>query len=373
MVIAATRPVRGPGLKRAVLLVGLTAGAVGCTSFADPSTVTDLRVLAVRSEPSEIILNASTLADVSAAAIPDIVLEPLVADPAGAGRPLAITVTACANDPGAAAPPNNGDDPTGFPAGGARTTVGSALCDGAATELPIATDVDPNGGPPIVARLPAAWVADAFTRDVFVGADRRPHGGFDLGMPVVFQVTVRAGAETVKALKRVTFWLQPLRDDQLPNQAPLISAVSAYARRDEASAEPLPDAVVPLEAGTPLDLPEGDAALWIDPAPAQAEPYVTAVIDRLTGEALPHDVPRETVRYTFHATAGTFDPFETSSEPPPGVMVSTRVHIESKYQPPPLSARPSGAPLEVTIWIVARDERGGASWVTRTLRVPGAP
>ena len=376
MAIAAAVPTT---VRRLALLLGLTAtaaGGGGCTSFADPSTVTDLRVLAVRSEPSEIILHASTLAEANAAVIPDIVLEPLLADPAGGGRPLAITVSACANDPSAASPPNNGDDPTGFPAGGARTTVGSALCDGAATELLIAADVDPAAGAPIVARLPAAWVADAFMRDVFVGADRRPHGGFDLGMPVVFQVTVHAGAETVKALKRVTFWLQPLRDDQVPNQSPLISAVSAYARRDEASADPLPDAIVPLEAGTPLavpDEPDDNSGLWIDPAPAQAEPYVTAVIDRLTGEALPHDVDRETVRYTFFATAGTFDPFETSSEPPPGVMVPTRVHIESKYKPPPLSARPSGAPLDVTIWIVARDERGGASWVTRTLRVSGAP
>ena len=40
-----------------------------------------------------------------------------------------------------------------------------------------------------------------------------------------------------------------------------------------------------------------------------------------------------------------------------------RLHIESKYKPE------AGGPSDVTIWIVVRDERGGASWVTRTLRV----
>lgn len=348
--------------------VALTAG---CTSFADPSTVTDLRVLAVRTEPSEVILNAALPADVATAMIPDIRLEPLIADPRGQGRPLSVTVTACANDPGAASPPNNGADPTGFPAGGARTTVGSALCDGAATELPVAADVDPAAEPAITVRLPAAWVAAAFTRDVFLGPDGRLHGGFDLGMPVVFQVTVRASAETVKAVKRVTFWMHPLRDDQVANESPVVSAVRAYDRRDEATAEPRPDALVPLEAGMPLDAP--DQGLWLDPAPALAQPYVTAVIDRLTGETKPHDVERETVRYTFHATAGKFGPFETTSEPPPGVTVPTRVHLESKYEPPPVAERPADGPLDVTVWIVARDERGGASWVTRSLRVAGRP
>jgi len=265
--------------------------AGGCTSFADPSTVTDLRVLAVRTEPSEIILDVSTPAEAAASVIPDILVTPLVADPTGGGRPLSVTVTACANDPTAPSPPNNGDDPTNFPAGGARTTVGSALCAGSPTELPIAADVDLASTAAVTARLPAAWVADAFRRDVFAGADGAVHGGFDLGMPVVFQMTARAGDETVQAIKRVTFWLRPLRDDQVANQSPVVSSVQVYDRRDETTAEPVPDAVRALESDTPLEVP--DSGLWVEPAPAQAEPYVTAVIDRLTGQVIPHDIARE--------------------------------------------------------------------------------
>jgi hypothetical protein len=367
-------PWRGAGVVRVLALALSTSGALisaGCTSFADPSTVTDLRVLAVRTEPSEIILDVSTPAEAASTVIPDIMVTPLVADPTGGGRPLSVTVTACANDPTAPSPPNNGDDPTGFPAGGVRTTVGSALCAGAPTELPIAADVELATSAAVTARLPAAWVAEAFRRDIFVGADGALHGGFDLGMPVVFQVTARAGDHTVQAIKRVTFWLRPVRDDQVANQSPVVGSVQVYDRRDETTAEPVADAVQPLESGTPIEVPE--SGLWVDPAPAEAEPYVTAVIDRLTGQVIPHDIAHETVRYTFYATAGTFTPLQTSSELEPGVTVSTRVHIESKYKPPPTGDRPPGAPLDVTIWIVARDERGGASWVTRSLTVPPPP
>ena len=94
--------------------------------------------------------------------------------------------------------PNAIRDPSGFPAGGVQTTVGSALCDGAPSQVVIATDVDLAATPSIAVALDPAWLRDAFTRDVFLGADGRAHGGFDLGMPVVFQLTARAGADAVE-------------------------------------------------------------------------------------------------------------------------------------------------------------------------------
>ncbi|MES1171617.1 MAG: hypothetical protein ABUL77_00130 [Bacteroidota bacterium] len=340
------------------------AGGGGCAEFDDPSTVTDLRVLAVRAEPSEIILNATVDTDLSTVVIPSIQLQALIVDPRGAGRPVTVDISVCANDPSALSPPNNGQDPTGYPAGGARTTVGSALCDGAPTEMTVASGADLSGDTPVTVGLPAAWVMNAFIADVFPGPDGKPHGGFDLGMPVVFQLTARAGEDVVRAIKRVTFWLRPLSAEQRANTSPVIPGVSVYDQRDAATAEPVPGAVQTLDPGAPATVP--GTGLWIDPAPADAEPFVTAVLDRTTGQAVPHDVGRETLRYAFYATAGTFSPFETSSEPPPGVTVTTRVHIESKYQPPPEAQRPA----DVTMWIVVRDERGGASWLTRSLRVP---
>jgi len=375
------RASRSPSSRRALAGLAGFLGLAGCGTFDDPSTVKDLRVLGVAAEPSEVILEVTDPADVASVAIPPLTLTPLVIDPAG--RPVSVTISACANDPSAPASPSAVSDPTGYPAGGVHNTVGSALCDGAATEVPLATAVDLAASPSIEVALGPAWVAAAFARDVFVAADGKLHGGFDLGMPVVFQVTATAGGDTVKAVKRAIFWANAVRADQRANTTPVIPGVRAYARRDEGTAEPLPDAVQALEAGAPADVTRD--GLWIDPGTATdptttalAESYVTATLDPLTGQVGPVDL-KETLTYSFYASAGTFSPQQTRSEPPPGVVPRGRVHIESKYHPPKdMTNQPSavaGEPLDVTIWIVVRDERGGASWVTRSLRVlaPAAP
>ena len=70
----------------------LAIGAAACTNFADPTTVVDLRMLAVKVEPSEIILDAD-LSDpanpiVDPANNPPLTVTPLIVDPAGYGRLL---------------------------------------------------------------------------------------------------------------------------------------------------------------------------------------------------------------------------------------------------------------------------------------------
>jgi len=369
--------------RRPAVVLACLVGVAGCGTFDDPSTVKDLRVLAVTAEPSEVILDLAVPADVATVSIPPLALTPLVIDPAGAGRPVSVTVSACANDPIAPTSPSAVSDPTGYPAGGIHNTVGSALCDGAPTEIPLATAVDLAASPSIEVTLDPAWLAAAFARDIFIGADGVPHGGFDLGMPVVFQLTATAGGDTVRAIKRAIFWTHPVRADQRANTTPVIPGVRAYAQRDEATAEPLSGDAAPkaLEVGTPAEVtPDG---LWIEPVAAadptttaMAETYVTATLDRLTGQVGPIDV-KETLTYSFYASAGTFSPLQTSSEPPPGVVPRGRIHIESKYHPPKdMTSQTTGAaapgPLDVTIWIVVRDDRGGASWVTRSLRLPAA-
>src|SRR5207237_8904511 len=119
----------------------------------------DLRVLAVAAEPSEVILDLADLADAATASIPPIALTPLIVDPTG--RPVSVTVSACANDPTAPTSPSAVSDPTGYPPGGIRHTVGSALCDGAPTEVPLATAVDLAASPSITVTLDPAWVAAA--------------------------------------------------------------------------------------------------------------------------------------------------------------------------------------------------------------------
>jgi hypothetical protein len=84
-------------------------------------------------------------------------------------------------------------------------------------------------------------------------------------------------------------------------------------------------------------------------------------------------VPAETLRFQFFASAGKFDPWETSSELTSGATPQSRVPVEGQYHPPPLGELlpdgKGGRSREVRIWIVARDERGGASWTERRLLV----
>jgi hypothetical protein len=123
------------------------------------------------------------------------------------------------------------------------------------------------------------------------------------------------------------------------------------------------DSTRPLPAGQPI---------WFEAAGVLTEPYITSVIDRTTDEIRIQEVPAETVRYAYFATAGKFVPPETSSELPFGAAPGDRVHIESRYEPPAaseLTVDPTTGRREqqVTIWIVVRDERGGSSWVERHL------
>ena len=111
---------RVPGVT--VLLSGLL---LGCGTFDDPSTVKDLRILAVGAEPSEVILNVATDADLTRAAIPPLFLSPLIANPIG--LPVTVTISVCANDPAAASPPTMARIPRATPPG-ARGRRWAARC-----------------------------------------------------------------------------------------------------------------------------------------------------------------------------------------------------------------------------------------------------
>ena len=115
--------------------------------------------------------------------------------------------------------------------------------------------------------------------------------------------------------------------------------------------------------------------LWIEPAPAVAEPYETTVIDDAgTHMAVPYHVDRETLRYSFFATAGSFAPPTTVSELLPGfVQVGDHIHLESQYSAPAsaddVAVDPATGKRLVTVWVVARDDRGGESWLIRQLEI----
>jgi hypothetical protein len=359
------------------VMVAATAAAAasGCTNFQDPSTVVDLRVLAVRVEPSEVILDVDlsdpTMPILRPASNPALTVEPLIVDPAGNGRPVTYTITACPNDPFAAGPPG-AQTGGAFPSGGARTTVGSELCDDYAGPTWAIAPTPVAAGSSTVIQPTAAELETAFMADVFPDQNGNLHGGFDLGMPLSLQITVDAGTEQIKVLKRVLYWARRIDAAQMPNQTPVTPGIDSYPNRDSQTGDPI-GPIDTVADGAPFPISAG-ATRWFQPETATAEPYETTVIDPTTDQAVPFSVARETIRYAFYASAGTFTPFRTFSELPPGfTQVGDHVHIESQYSPPgKLDALPidpvTGARL-VTLWFTVADDRGGESWVIRTLAI----
>ncbi len=347
--------------------VALLSGAAACTDFDDPTTILDLRVLAVKTEPSEVILEVDlsnpTNPVVSPASNPLVNVTPLVVGPEGEITDATFTISGCPNNPFAAAPPAGGGmgGGMGFPSGGARTTVGSAPCDpfGAHTTRLIPGPVTGS----VEVRPSEEVLKTAFLADIFPDQFGNLHGGFDLGEPYVLTLGVEGNGEQLTVIKRVLYWAKRIDDAQLPNALPEIPGVSSYAERDPTTSEPVDDRA-PLVEGTPLRVPAG-GTVWIEPAGATAESYETTILDATTHLAVPLTIARETVRYAFYATAGTFQPARTASELPPGFMDTGRIHLESQYHAPRLV--PTN-PI-VKLWIVARDDRGGETWQSRTLEI----
>ena len=102
------------------------------------------------------------------------------------------------------------------------------------------------------------------------------------------------------------------------------------------------------------------------PAPDAAERYLLRVRNTQTNVVATQDVARELLTYQFYATAGTFSPDTQQSELSP-FFTSTdgRAHTDSEYLPPKATELPADG--RVTVWVVIRDERAGASWDSRTL------
>ena len=154
------------------------------------STVVDLRVLAVETEPSEIILDVD-LSDPTDARRQSGQQPARHRDaahrsiPPAGGRSVTYTIVGCPNNPYAPAPPA-GMGGGAFPSGGARTTVGSALATrpartpGRWSPGPIAGRCQRRRRQPSPDQLTAAFMADLFP-DQFGNL----HGGFDLGEPLV--------------------------------------------------------------------------------------------------------------------------------------------------------------------------------------------
>ena len=356
-------------LMAAVSLVMVVVGAA-CEELDHPSEVKDLRLLAAAVDPPEVILDSAQ----GDSPPPELALRALVADPQGHGRPLTWSIRACANDPSAPVAPGAGTEASGnYPAGGARNTVGSARCPAdSATSMQVQSAM-PFDGQPARVTLPGSLLIAALARDVFPGHLGNLHGGFDLGLPINLDIELRVPAtgEVVAGVKRVIFWPTPVRADHRPNVNPVIKELHLWRARDARTLELRHGPEILGPAGAPV---VAGQAVYLQPVGAEAESYVTTVLDRNTDKARVLEVPAENLRFSFFATAGKFEPAETSSTLPFGAVMTARVPLEARYVPPPAEELPldqtdGTRSARVKIWVVARDERGGASWLEQQLLV----
>jgi hypothetical protein len=369
-------------MKTMVLLL-CALGASACGNFQDVSTVVDLRVLAVNADPPDVFLNVTGLPTdpsmpidphalgIDPPSIP-IQVKPLLVDPTAQAVRWSLSV--CPNNPYGQAPPGSVMGGMMDPGGGANNTVGSTLCDDASVHLTPILDLFSNGDA-ATAQISANDLLTAFKADVFLDQVGHVHGGFDLGMPLNFQVTATDGVAMVKAVKRVVFWAQHW-PDQTRNQIPTIPSVSLFGHRDDATFDlseqvgmsPLVWRDVP-GASAPTHVPL-DTGMWVLPtydATVTAEIYRPTILNRDPPyQVIEGEPTQERIRYAYYATAGHFDPPRTVNQLIPGTPGT--IHLESHYIPP---ATLDGVPVDmasglhlVTIWIVVRDDRGGESWVT---------
>jgi hypothetical protein len=293
-------------VKRLVAIALLVLGA-GCDAgFEKQSIVIDLRVLAMRTDPAEVVVDVDPN-DIAQVVLPPVTLTALVADPLGP-RQVTYTMTACGEHFELRC-----DDPE------------------VAYKLPMAEGTVDGSEPQGILQADFALLQAALEEDEFRGLG---------GIPVVIELVLRASdGEEVHAAKRI-FYSQRIPERRVPNTNPFIGELRARGS--------------PFAADPPLVVGPGET-LELEPVetPGVRETYVTPTIDG--GER----TFTENLRYSWLATRGEF-----SDEMTGGAIdfFGNKPVLKTKWTAPDERG-------EVSFWLVQRDERGGTSWITRRILV----
>jgi hypothetical protein len=321
--------------------------AGGCTpEFENPTTIIDLRLLGVRAEPPEVLidLEAAMATGALAEPLPTITLLPLIIDPRGGGRPVHYRVQSCVVEPNEEA--RGGTQRPGR----LVDTLGDTPCDPAVGIIAEGTALPIAGG-----AVPLA-VTFQPTVSLLMEAARVDPLGIELGLPITVTFTVTAGDESLVAFKRIVF-SRRLTPTQIPNQSPVIGGFKLRTTRNETAK--------PLDPRGPPPVARGGARLFLSIEPAVAESYPARNFSLAEKRFYTEQVPRETLRYSFYATRGRFSPGFVSNEPSP-LRTNQMINHEVAYEPPPDAGVRPGL---VDVYVVVRDERGGSSFARTQLAV----
>lgn len=321
------------------LAVAALAGLAACGERQDdPTTVSDLRVLAVRFETPEVLLRACNMGLLAGmAARPDagtgggglprevmqalaqdlarpLTMTTLIADPAGGGRPLRYRVLACTSQ----SDRRCAEEGRAVELAQGETTAGELTL----TMAPGAALL-PDG---------RSLIEGVINDDVYKGL-----GGFRV--PVVLDVRPVGGDERVFAQKLMVYMCHffPQMEE---NRTPLLHGFSLEG-------QPWAEDEVRVLTG------RGPFTIEPDDFSADQEHYVLPSL-----ELKPVDLD-EAWKVSWYTSLGTMNPGTTG-----GADVSGGVGRHRGSWTPPTDA----AAQDVTFTFVVRDGRGGNSWVQRRAR-----
>jgi hypothetical protein len=374
-------------------LVATLAGSAGaCGGLDNVTNVHDLRVLAVRSVvPSGASCDDNSCASQAGFLVPldnpssltmtTTTLTALVADPLKPSEILTLSGEAC---------PDYIDTVT------AASGQSSKLCPGAnvTDQLPpplnqelATTDLPPGTATPgalstieydptVVYGMTSEQLGLFFspTSTGNAALDQAIQYNRDFGIDAIVSLDFMLGNETASALKRVVYWplLPPnlvppntaCTGVQTPNQNPELQPVGFFGQRvDGIPMDEISDASI-------ATLSIATDQLYVQPTfnEFSEEWYLLRVRNADTG-MVETQCRQELLTFQFFATAGTFTPAERTSRLSPLLTPPANGHIPIDAQWKPPSAANLPADGKVTVWIVARDERAGASWKSRVFMV----
>ncbi len=292
------------------IVIAVTGWCACSPGFEEPYEVLDLRVLAMRAEPPEV----------------------LVRTPADAARPIAISILLA--------------DPT-FPGRALTCRLQSCVlsdinrrCEVPEDTVILAEGPCADGVTTFPVTFPAELLADVQAAD--------PTGGYS-GLAVWVELVVSGGGPELHAIKSVVFSAE-LPEGRTANRNPLITGL----RIDDAEATLSAD--VPWQADVPV-------RIEVTRAEDAKETYTLPTFEGGTVTL------KEYMRFSFYADAGSFSQAYTTDKPENFLAVSPDEEIPIDLfvdWTPPEGAAPEGTP--VRFWFVLDDGRGGVDWIRATGR-----
>jgi hypothetical protein len=323
-------------VRRAVLWAAAALG--GCGSFQDPSIVLDLRVLAMRAEPADQVIDVDLTQPVDAQTLLAQVVPTqvcaLVADP-GPERQLAWSMTLC--------PLGTDDrcDPDGPAA-----EIGSGLLEDPELAFP---------EPALCATVMPDINLIAVVSFVLQDDTLRGLGGVDYG--VVLRVVGDAGNRDLDQYAAKTLSIAPrIPADRAANHNPSLDGISASVDGGTPTMLTLGRC---LDNPSPYRLPAGTKVRLTPVETAGARERYT--VPTLDGRA---ESFTESLTYQWVASAGGFSdgttggPHDISGNPAP---------LFTDYRAPAADDLAIAGPI--TLWIVQRDERRGVHWYESCVRI----